>query len=49
MLGKKQEALETLRRALDAGYANVDWPRQDPDLEILYDDPEFLKLFAAKK
>jgi serine/threonine protein kinase/Flp pilus assembly protein TadD len=49
VLGKKAEALEVLRRALEAGYANVDWPKQDPDLAILRDDPEFLKLFPAMR
>lgn len=48
-LGKKAEALDLLRRALAAGYANFDWPRQDPDLKLLHDDPEFLKLFSSAK
>ena len=49
VLGKKAQALDLLRRALAAGYANADWPHQDPDLKILYDDPEFLKLFPLSK
>jgi len=49
VLGKKAEALDLLRRSLAAGYANADWPRQDPDLKILHDDPEFLKLFPSVK
>lgn len=48
VLGKKQEALDLLRRSLDAGYANFDWPRQDPDLNKLHNDPEFLELFPSK-
>jgi len=48
VLGKKQEALALLRRSVDAGYANFDWPRQDPDLKSLHNDPEFLKLFSFK-
>ncbi|MGB9436181.1 MAG: protein kinase [Candidatus Acidiferrum sp.] len=48
VLGKKVEALDTLRRSLAAGYANADWPRQDPDLSSLHADPEFLKLFPPK-
>jgi serine/threonine protein kinase/Flp pilus assembly protein TadD len=48
VLGKKAEALDTLRRSLAAGYANADWPRQDPDLSSLHADPEFLKLFPPK-
>jgi serine/threonine protein kinase/Flp pilus assembly protein TadD len=49
VLGKKTEALDLLRRALDAGYANADWPHQDPDLKVLHDDPEFVKLFPSAK
>jgi serine/threonine protein kinase/Flp pilus assembly protein TadD len=49
VLGKKAEALDLLRRALANGYANFDWPRQDPDLSLLHDDPEFLQLFPAKR
>jgi serine/threonine protein kinase/cytochrome c-type biogenesis protein CcmH/NrfG len=48
VLGKKQEALALLRRSLDAGYANFDWPRQDPDLKSLHNDPDFLQLFSFK-
>lgn len=48
VLGKKREAFDLLRRSLDAGYANFDWPRQDPDLNNLHNDPEFLKLFPSK-
>ena len=47
VLGRKAEALDLIRRALSHGYANFDWPRQDPDLKLLHDDPEFLKLFPA--
>jgi serine/threonine protein kinase/Flp pilus assembly protein TadD len=48
VLGKKAETLELLRRSLAAGYSNADWPRQDPDLNSLHGDPEFLKLFPPK-
>jgi serine/threonine protein kinase/Flp pilus assembly protein TadD len=49
ILGKKSEALDLIHRALAVGYSNFDWPRQDPDLTLLHDDPEFLKLFPAKQ
>jgi serine/threonine protein kinase/tetratricopeptide (TPR) repeat protein len=45
VLRKKAEALATLKRAQEAGYSNSDWPRQDPDLACLRDDPEFQALF----
>jgi len=49
ILGKREEALDILRRCLAAGYANFDWPRQDPDLKLLHDDPDFQKLFPTPK
>jgi serine/threonine protein kinase/Flp pilus assembly protein TadD len=47
VLGKNEKVLDLLRRALAAGYSNFDWPRQDPDLALLHNDPEFLKLFPS--
>jgi serine/threonine protein kinase/Flp pilus assembly protein TadD len=44
ILGMKAESLDAFRRAVEAGYSNTDWSRQDPDLKILHDDPEFKKL-----
>jgi serine/threonine protein kinase/Flp pilus assembly protein TadD len=44
VLGKKAEALETLKRAFAAGYGLKDWAAKDPDLDCLHDDPEFQKL-----
>ncbi|HEY0701338.1 MAG TPA: protein kinase [Candidatus Acidoferrales bacterium] len=44
ILGMKTEALDAFRRAVESGYSNTDWSRQDPDLKILYDDAEFVKL-----
>src|SRR5271169_1600173 len=49
VLGKKAEALDLLRRSFAAGYANFDWPSQDPDLKSLHDDPEFLELFPSPR
>jgi serine/threonine protein kinase/Flp pilus assembly protein TadD len=44
VLGKKTEALETLKKALTAGYGNLNWAAKDSDLVCLHDDPEFRKL-----
>jgi serine/threonine protein kinase/Flp pilus assembly protein TadD len=49
VLGRKSEALAMIYRAKQAGYANTDWPRIDPDLACLHDDPEFKSLFPAPK
>jgi tetratricopeptide (TPR) repeat protein len=47
LLGMREEALDTFRRSVEAGYRNTDWSRQDPDLKILHDDPEFQTLTGA--
>ena len=44
VLKKKTEALETLRKAFNAGYGNRNWAAKDSDLVCLHDDPEFQKL-----
>jgi serine/threonine protein kinase/Flp pilus assembly protein TadD len=46
VLGKKVEALETLKRSFTAGYSNPAWAANDTDLDCLHDDPEFQKLVA---
>ena len=44
VLGKKAEALETLRKAFAAGFGNRNWAAKDSDFNCLHDDPEFQKL-----
>jgi serine/threonine protein kinase/Flp pilus assembly protein TadD len=44
VLGKKAEALETLKKAFAVGYGNQSWAAKDSDLDCLHDDPEFQKL-----
>jgi len=46
ILGKKAEGLETFRKAFVAGYTILNWAAKDFDLDCLYDDPEFQKLFG---
>ena len=46
---KRPDALRSLRQALSLGYDDLDWMQQDPDLEILKNDPEFLKLLRKLK
>jgi serine/threonine protein kinase/Flp pilus assembly protein TadD len=47
VLKMKKEALDAFRRCVVAGYHNARWATQDPDLTVLQDDPEFVKLVAA--
>jgi len=44
VLKMKKEALDTFRRCVEAGYHNAIWATQDPDLAVIHDDPEFLRL-----
>jgi tetratricopeptide (TPR) repeat protein len=44
VLGKKAEALETIKKAFAAGYSNLSWAAKDSELDCLHDDPEFQKL-----
>jgi non-specific serine/threonine protein kinase len=47
-LKKKQEAMDTLRKAWEAGFRDSVWARRDPDLALLHDDPEFDRLYPEK-
>jgi TolB-like protein/Flp pilus assembly protein TadD len=49
VLGRKSEALAMIHRAKQAGFANTDWLRIDPDLACLHEDPEFKSLFPAPR
>jgi serine/threonine protein kinase/Flp pilus assembly protein TadD len=44
VLGRKAEALETIKRTFAAGYGNTNWAANDSDLDCLHDEPEFRKL-----
>jgi serine/threonine protein kinase/Flp pilus assembly protein TadD len=44
-LGKKPEALDAIKKAWEAGFKDRSWARRDPDLAILHDHPEFVKLY----
>jgi len=44
LMGMKIDALDAFRRAVQAGYTNLDWCTKDPDLQIIYSEPEFQEL-----
>jgi len=45
LMNLKTEALDALTKAWRVGYRDSDWVWRDPDLAILYDEPEFERLF----
>ena len=47
-LERKTEALDTLRKAWEAGFQDAVWARRDPELGLLHGDPEFERLYPAK-
>ena len=46
-LKKKQEALDTISKAWEAGFKDASWARKDPDLTLLHGDPVFERLYPA--
>jgi non-specific serine/threonine protein kinase len=48
LMKKKSEALDALRKAHEAGFRDADWARRDPDLESLYGDAEFERLYPPQ-
>jgi len=49
IMGRKIEALETLKKAFAAGYSLRDWAAKDGDLDCLHDNPEFQKLVGLSE
>jgi TolB-like protein/Flp pilus assembly protein TadD len=47
-LGESSRAIEALRQAIDAGYINFGWIRNDPDLMSLRVDPAFVALMQGR-
>ncbi|MEJ2516152.1 MAG: TIR domain-containing protein [Gammaproteobacteria bacterium] len=43
-LGEIRKAVDTLRQAIAGGTENSGWMKNDPDLDPLREDPEFIKL-----
>ncbi len=47
LLKRKAEAMDTLRKAWEAGFKDATWARRDPDLSILHGEAEFDRLYPA--
>ncbi len=49
-LSKRQaDAIRSLKTAVDLGYDDIDWLKQDPDLDDLKDHPDFQRLLDELK
>jgi len=46
LAGSPEEALDSLRTAMEQGYLDFEWMREDPDLDTLRQHPEFDTLLA---
>ena len=46
-LGEVESALDAMRQAIAAGYSNIEWAKQDPDLNLLRDNPTFQTLIEG--
>ena len=44
-LGRKDESMDALRKAWNAGFKDAKWARNDPELRSLHGDPEFDRLY----
>jgi serine/threonine protein kinase len=49
LMGNVNDALHSLKKAIDAGYSATAWARQDPDLSLLHGDPKFESLFQTSE
>ncbi len=47
-MSEKKLALESLKNAFSAGYANYDWLKRDTDLDAIRNEPEFIELMKGK-
>jgi serine/threonine protein kinase/Tfp pilus assembly protein PilF len=47
-MGEKHLALETLKTAIAAGYANFDWLKRDTDLDSIRNEPAYIELMKGK-
>jgi tetratricopeptide (TPR) repeat protein len=49
ILKNKSGAMDSLRKAWDAGFRDPTWARRDPDLAILHGEPDFERLYPESE
>ncbi len=48
LLDRKAEGMAALKKSWEAGFTDASWVRRDPTLAILFDDPEFQRLYPEE-
>ncbi len=48
LLEQTEQAIASLRRALDLGYEDIEYMRRDPDLANVREDPRFRQLLVGR-
>jgi tetratricopeptide (TPR) repeat protein len=48
VMDEKQMAIETLKKAITAGYKAYDWMERDVDLDNIRNEPEYIELMKGK-
>ena len=48
MLKRKEQGLDALRKAWEAGFKDPTWARRDPELSLLHGDPEFERMYPDR-
>ncbi|MFC1467283.1 tetratricopeptide repeat protein [Verrucomicrobiota bacterium] len=46
LVGRKDESVEALSKAVEMGYDDYEWMKRDQDLAVLRDDPRFESLLS---
>ncbi len=46
-IGKTEDAMTSLERAVDAGFGHMEWIEHDPDLEVIRGMPRFKKILET--
>ena len=48
-MGRRDEAMEAMRKAWKAGFRDPVWARRDPDLQLLHGHPDYERLYPETR
>jgi serine/threonine protein kinase/Flp pilus assembly protein TadD len=49
LLKMKREAMDSIRKAWEAGFKDAVWARSDPDLSLIHGEPEFERMYPSRE